>query len=591
MSKRRKLELPASGWDSETRLLAWLATVVAVLSFLFYFRNGEVMLYGDAIAHINIARRVFDSKTPGLLQLGTVWLPLPHLLIIPFIVSMRMWQTGAGGSIPSMAGYVFAVIGIFRLTRSALRGSTTPETAVKATAKTEAQTGARTGAQTAGWIAALVLAANPNLIYMQSTAMGESLYLAFFLWAVVFFVESPRDSKALIKCGLCLAGACLTRYDGWFLAAAMVGIVVLQAIFFADKPRSPKLSKSAALKFLLIAAAAPALWFAYNGIVYHNPLEFENGPYSAKAIERRTQSTANPGHPGSGNLLLAGMYFVKSAEDNIAQNQWLQRIWILLTLAALVAVLYFGLKEKNPTSDQTSRPDKLPDSVDPRWLGFLSPPALALLLLLIPVPFYALSVAYGGVPIFVPQWWPFSHYNLRYGLQLIPAFAMALALAAYFILQSKSWNPRLRAAGFLAVFALLAASYATIWYAGPACLEEAQLNMRTRNQLQADLATWIDKLPPNATLLMYLGDQVGALERAGFPLKQTINEGNHRVWKQPTDPKGLWERALADPSKYADYVLVLDGDPVWQAVHNLHLPEIVEIHVSGQPRAILYRAR
>src|SRR5580700_630401 len=100
--------------------LVWLAIFVSVFSFLFYFRHGDVLLYGDAVAHINIARRVFDSKTPGLLQLGTVWLPLPHLLIMPFIVSMRMWQSGSGGSIPSMAGYVLGVLGIFRLMRGVL---------------------------------------------------------------------------------------------------------------------------------------------------------------------------------------------------------------------------------------------------------------------------------------------------------------------------------------------------------------------------------------------------------------------------------------------------------------------------------------
>ena len=250
MPKRRNPEPPASSWDSETRLLSWFAMVAAILAFLFYFRNGEVLLYGDAIAHINIARRVFDSKTPGLLQLGTVWLPLPHLLIIPFIVSMRMWQTGAGASIPSMAGYVFAVIGIFRLTRSALSRGQVPST----------------GAKAASWVAALVLGANPNLIYMQSTAMGESLYLAFFIWAVVFFIESVRDPKALTRCGLCLAAACLTRYDGWFLAAAMVGIVLLQVIFFAKKPEPANLRKSV-VKFLLIASASPALWFAYKGLI------------------------------------------------------------------------------------------------------------------------------------------------------------------------------------------------------------------------------------------------------------------------------------------------------------------------------------
>jgi hypothetical protein len=90
---------------------------------------------------------------------------------------------------------------------------------------------------------------------------------------------------------------------------------------------------------------------------------------------------------------------------------------------------------------------------------------------------------------------------------------------------------------------------------------------------------------------MYVGDHVGAVERAGIPLRNTINEGNHRVWKQPTDPGGLWERALADPPKYADYILAFEGDPVWEAVHNLPLPEMVEIHVTGQARAVLYRAR
>ena len=59
---------------------------LGIFSFLFFYRHGDVLLYGDAVAHINIARRVFDSKTPGLLQLGTVWLPLPHLLIMPFIL-------------------------------------------------------------------------------------------------------------------------------------------------------------------------------------------------------------------------------------------------------------------------------------------------------------------------------------------------------------------------------------------------------------------------------------------------------------------------------------------------------------------------
>src|SRR5258706_1918955 len=128
---------PKAYSDNETVRLVWLAIFVSVFSFLYYNRNGELLLYGDAVAHINIARRVFDSMTPGLLQLGTVWLPLPHLLILPFVVSKPMWQSGSGGSIPSMAAYVLGVLGIFWLVRSALppkcaEGTGTPAAALAA---------------------------------------------------------------------------------------------------------------------------------------------------------------------------------------------------------------------------------------------------------------------------------------------------------------------------------------------------------------------------------------------------------------------------------------------------------------------------
>jgi len=554
---------PSSPGASDIALLAWLATSVSILTFLFYFKNGEVLLYGDAVAHINIARRVFDSKTPGLLQLGTVWLPLPHLLMIPPLISLNMWRSGAGGSIPSMVAYVFGVVGMFRLTRCTLSGSNPPDAVARA----------------AAWITTLIYAANPNLMYMQSTAMGEAVFLAFFLWSIVYFVEAARgQNNALTKCALCLAGGCLTRYDGWFLSIVM-GLVVLALSVkrgraalqgrVSDTHVTGVLALGTVIKFLLITAAAPALWLAYNGIVYRNPLEFENGPYSAKAIEARTQSTANPGHPGSGNPLVAGMYFLKASQDNVAANEWLQRGWVFLAIGAVLIPVILYRNEA--------------------W-GSFARSAWPLALLLIPVPFYALSIAYGGVPIFVPQWWPFSHYNLRYGLQLLPAFCVSLGILASFALRSR-WNWRLRFASVLALVVFVLASYSRVWRAGPACLEEAEINMKTRNQLEIQLSKWLETLPPDATLLMYTGDHVGAVERAGIPLRNTINEGNHRVWKQPTDPEGLWERALADPAKYADYVLAFEGDPVWQAVHNLPMRELVEIHVTGQARAVLYRAR
>jgi len=551
-------------WDSEVHYLLWLATTVSVFSFLFYFQRGEVLLYGDAVAHINIARRVFDSKTPGLLQLGTVWLPLPHLLMIPFLVSDDLWRRGAGGSMPSMAAYVFAVVGIFRLVRGALFRGREPDAAARG----------------AAWTAALIFGSNPNLIYMQTTAMGEVLYLAFFLWVIVFFSEWVRgDAKALTKCGLCQMAACLTRYDGWLLAAVLVGTALARKMFAAratDLEHS-RIANPQLARFVLLAAAAPALWLAYNGIIYRNPLEFENGPYSAKAIERKTQITGNPGHPGTGNPPLAGLYFVKSGEVNVAENEGLQRSWVVLAVAGLVGIIV-SLRRPNPSDDSPSEDTRHPSA----W---------TMLFLLVPLPFYALSVAYGGVPIFVPPFWPHTHYNVRYGLQLLPALAAAMAAVVYLAVKSRRLPSKARIVVVLAPIAFVTVSYASIWRGGPVCLREAQINMHIRNQFEAQVAGWLEKLPPDSTLLMYLGDHVGAVQQAGIPLKHVINEGNHRVWKRPVDPDGLWERALSDPARYADYVVAFEGDPVWQAVQGRHLKSLVEIHATGQSPAVLYRAR
>jgi hypothetical protein len=537
------------GWDRETAWVAVLAGCASVISFLIYFRRGDILLFGDAVAHINIARRVFDSRTPGLLQLGTVWLPLPHLLMMPFLVSKWMWQTGVGGSVPSMVAYVLGVTGIFRLVRAAVASSAD----------------AQSGAGKAAWIAAAVFGLNPNLLYVQTTAMTESLYLALFVWSVVFFGEFVRGCSegelrwraakgSLWKCGACLAGACLTRYDGWFVAAAMAALVILYGW------RAPGVDgRRTAVEFVLLAAAVPVLWFTYNAIVYRNPLEFANGPYSARAIEQKTAVPGFPPHPGTNNLPVAAAYFVKAGEFSVAGENW-QTVWLGLALLGSVAV---GLRER-----QTA------------WL----------LLLWLPVPFYMLSVAYGGVPIFTPAWWPHSLYNIRYGLQLLPALVVFLVLEARYgasaaRVVAARWGILAFAAGLAAV------SYVGVWQAGPGCYREAWVNSRTRFQIEDRLAEQLKRLPPDASFLMYLGEHVGALQDAGIPLRRTISEGNHRVWKQPSDPDGLWERALASPGQYADFVVAFDGDTVWQAVHERGLPVVARIEVAGQHAGTIYRAR
>ena len=518
-----------------------IASAVSVFSLLYYFHHGQILLYGDAVAHINIARRVFDSQTPGLLQLGTVWLPLPHLLMIPFLLSDSLWRSGLGGSIPSMIAYVLGVVGVFRLVRGLLG------------------TGVRTslGAQFSAWVAALVYGANPNLIYLQATAMTEPLYLALSVWAVVHLVEfvqklaepEPRShTRSLGRSALCLAAAELTRYDGWFLAAAAGSIVAVLTV----QRWSDRAFRRSAAKFLIAIALPPLLWLAYNGAVYGNPGEFASGPYSAQAIQQRSGAL----NPAANHLAVAASYFLKAAELNMATGNW-GRLWLAVAAAALVFAMW----------RRRAR-------------------AAAFLLLCAPIVFYAFSLAQGGVPLYVPSWWPFTWYNIRYGLQLLPLFAVS---AGILVATAVSTTKRHGFALAAVVCGLAVLSYASVWQARPLCLTEALVNSRTRLALEGAVVKEVSQMPQQTRFLMYLGSHVGVFQQAGIPLQQVVNEGNHRPWKRPSDPEGLWERALADPPRCVDYVIAFEGDAVDRGVDRKGLTLISEIHTTGQARARIYR--
>src|SRR3984957_16186086 len=544
-----------------------IATLVSLFSFLYYAKRGDLLLYGDAVAHINIARRVFDSQTPCLLGLGTVWLPLPHLLMIPFIWSRTMWQTGTGGSFPSMIAYVLGTVGVFRLVHGLLDTDVNQKDGVDY----EAAVGA--------WAAALVYAANPNLIYMQATAMTESVYLALFVWAVVYFAEFLRSlpenkgpftgqiyaaRSPLMRCGWCVAGAELTRYDGWFLAGVIGGTTVAIGLMRwlnrnLDQQGKEKQRKKVhdtrrlAVKFLLVIAIAPILWLAYNRVVYGDALNFANGPYSARAIEQRVGAP----NPALHSPRVAAIYFLKSAQLNMADGNW-GRFWLgAALLAAAISV---------------------------RKLRLLSAP---ILLLWTPLVFYALSIAYGSVPIHVYTWWPFATFNQRYGLQLLPMFAVSAGmLIAWIYSSAHSTGHGGKVAALMLV--LIGVSYGFVWNAGPQCLQEAKKNWNIRHVLNSEVQQVVSRLPGGSRFLMDLGEHVGVMQQAGIPLRQVINNENHRPWMHPSDPEGLWERALADPPRYVDYVVAFEGDAVDQSVNKNKLTEIVQIHASGQPHARIY---
>ncbi|MGB7265421.1 MAG: hypothetical protein WBC92_07900, partial [Terracidiphilus sp.] len=272
---------PAEGWAVLACCMA--ASIVAIV---WSCRHGAMLNYGDAVAHLHIARRVFDSRTPRISQLGSVWLPLPHILLIPFVQNYRWWATGFAGVIPSAIAYVASCAGLYRLARRWLSPA-------------------------AAALALAFFALNPNLLYLQTTAMTEPLFLCEMIWIVVWLVEwhtcLDYDAKKAGRLQICIAAALVaaiyTRYDGWIIA-----LLAWTGVGFTLLKRGPadergRLFSSAFWLASVAVVAAPLLWFAYNSVCFGDWLYFARGPFSAKAIELRTSTPgAWPLHPGWHNL-------------------------------------------------------------------------------------------------------------------------------------------------------------------------------------------------------------------------------------------------------------------------------------------------
>ena len=167
-------------------------------------RTHSFFLYSDARTHLDIARHVTDGLTPGLAQLGSVWLPLPHLLLVPLVASAWMWHSGAAGAIVGGACFVYSAVRVYTLV--------------------DELTGNRVGA----WCAFAIYATNLNLLYLQTAALTEPVLLAFFIGAIYHLARwmRTRSVRSLALAGLLTFGASLSRYEGWVLLFAAAGLVL-----------------------------------------------------------------------------------------------------------------------------------------------------------------------------------------------------------------------------------------------------------------------------------------------------------------------------------------------------------------------------
>lgn len=525
---------PAS--REETFPIAMASVVLAFIALIVCFSRGYLLLFGDAVAHLGIARRIVDSRNPGLAQLGGVWLPLPHLLMLPFIHRMEWWQNGLAGAFPSLLYYIFGVIGFYRLARRVM----TPQWSFAATA---------------------FYALNPNLLYLSTTAMTEPLFLAILIWATLLTMECVAAigqgraafvARRLIFLALLILAAVFTRYDGWIFGAAVWAVVTWQ--IYAGRERHKDLWRRIVpfyVVFTFLVVAGPLGWLAYNQHFFHDPLDFMRGPYSAAAIDKRTSPPGSGHYPGWHHPLWALVLYTRAAQ--LCAAAWETGF---VVMAAAIAGLVLSIRVKS------------------EW---------PVVLLWMPLPFYVYSIAFGSVPIFIPPLWPHSYYNTRYGMEMLPALAVSAFLALQWLARRLSISrPLVARLLFPLALSWAAINSVAMMHKVPLVLKEAMVNSTTRVGFETALAHSLQSFPAGVPILMYSSDHIGAVQQAGLPLRQFLNEFDRDSWKA----------ALAAPADKAAFVVAIAGDPVSKAVaeHPEGLTELTVLCTTGQPCARIYQS-
>ena len=260
------------------RSVGFAALLLGCRAAWLYHRAGLTLSHYDAKAHLVVARRVVDNLTPGWAQIGAVWLPLPHLLnLVPVQIDV-LYRTGASGVAISVLAFALAAFGVARMVVRA------------------------TGSRAAAVAGAAVLALNPNLLYLQSTPMTEGLLVGLMVIAVSFTIDwldetadicrdgGARARQFRRRAGFAIAAACLTRYEAWFVTAALLALsfAAIRLRNRASREAVVQVSKlavyplAAVLAFLIHSRLTVGQWLVSGGFFVPDNIDTGN-PFRAVA--------------------------------------------------------------------------------------------------------------------------------------------------------------------------------------------------------------------------------------------------------------------------------------------------------------------
>lgn len=486
--------------------LALLLTlgVVSVLSYIVFLRYDIILAYYDASSRLNIARKMIDNLTPGIGQIGTLWLPLPQVLMLPLVWIDALWWNGFAGSIVSMISFVLTGFYLFKL--------------VYEWGKSYAS----------AILSVLLYITNVNVLYMQSTPMSEPFFLLTMVGAMYYFVRWVRREHIsdVLRFAAFISLATLTRYEGYF--SLVCSLVMIGTVLFVKKVKAQHIEGTLVL-FSTLACTGVILWTVYQTAIFGDPI------YWAKVYTQKASiiSTEN-------NRVDTIAVEREARKIGLAQattrtfNAGAQMNGILITYFALAAFLYilgtYAFKKDR---------EKL----------------LFLLSLLIPTGAFLFTVVAirGGFPLHTPDLSLtalfngsnrlYEEYNIRYGLILLP---ISTAILGFFASKNK---------GTLALTALmialqLGASFVPQLYVQYSIPYYFLYKPGTERVVDTDAFLYLKNNYDSGLILVSALKHDPEMFYFRIPYKNYIHEGTQHYWTE----------SIQEPHKHATWIYMYAPD-------------------------------
>ncbi len=500
---------------SPERIIAAFATLLAIASSVYSLMHGYTIAYGDAESHLNIAKRVIDSVTPGFAQLGGIWLPLPHILLIPFVWNDWLWRTGVAASIVSGIAYVVSSVFLYKL-------------AFRLTSNDHAS-----------YLAAMVFMLNPNILYLQSTPMTELPLIVFFILSSYYFIRyMHHEGEISFLIASALFGFCasLSRYDGWALVVMQAGVLFLHAILqmLASWWRSrqgggdqnPRESyerplaiwetfEGRTILYATLAFFGIALWFVWGWLILGDPLYFTHSQFSANSQQ---QSWLSRGElPAYRNIWVALEYYLFTSAESAGS---------IIGILAVAGLALYVTRSRSHVE----------------W--YVIP------VLFVPFFFNVLTLYLGQSVIFLPGVTPptfeWTLFNVRYGTMMIPAIAVFIGCLFAFSHNTGRW---------VAVVALaLQSALFVVGFTPVLSLADGMHGLSSAVAKIPDAQYWLDKNYDHGILLTDDFARTISIVRSPVKMENVIYIGN----------KPYWEESLIEPQKYARWIVVQKEDDLWK---------------------------